>query len=175
MGEYALPDHYQGFREDVHKDNLAAKSKIVEVDKEFEQLFGRGHGGLAQGYKSEDADYIFLAMGSVVGNAKEAVDELRAKGKKVGVVKIRSFRPFPEDEVRSLLEGKKHVAVFEKSYSMGSFAPVYTDVVNSLYPLKKRPVVSSFIGGLGGKDVPVKTVLEIFKMIRKREHRRIWV
>jgi len=175
MGEYALPDTYQSFREDVHKDNLAAKSRIVEVDKEFEQMFGRGHGGLAQGYKSDDADYVFLAMGSVIGNAKEAVDELRAKGKKVGVVKIRSFRPFPEEEVRKLLEGKKHVAVFEKSYSMGSFAPVYADVINSLYSLKKRPVVSSFIGGLGGKDVPVKTVLEIFKTIRKREHMRIWV
>jgi len=175
MGEYALPDTYQSFREDVHKDNLAAKSRIVEVDKEFEQMFGRGHGGLAQGYKSDDADYVFLAMGSVIGNAKEAVDELRVKGKKVGVVKIRSFRPFPEEEVRKLLEGKKHVAVFEKSYSMGSFAPVYADVINSLYSLKKRPVVSSFIGGLGGKDVPVKTVLEIFKTIRKREHMRIWV
>ena len=175
MGEYALPDYYQGFREDVHKDNLAAKSKIIEIDKGFEQMFGRGHGGLAQGYKTEDADYVFLAMGSVVGNAKEAADELRARGKKVGVVKIRSFRPFPEEEVRKLLEGKKHIAVFEKSYSMGSFAPVYADVINSLYSLKKRPVVSSFVGGLGGKDVPVKTVLEIFKMIRKKEHMRIWV
>jgi len=175
MGEYAMPSDYQGFREDVHKDNLAAKTKIVEVDREFEQMFGRGHGGLAQGYKSEDADYIFLAMGSVIGNAKEAVDELRVKGKKVGVVKIRSFRPFPEEEVKKLLEGKKHIAVFEKSYSLGSFAPVYADVINSLYSLKKRPVVSSFIGGLGGKDVPVKTVTEIFKTIRKKEHMRIWV
>ena len=175
MGEYAMPSDYQGFREDVHKDNLAAKAKIVEVDKEFEQMFGRGHGGLAQGYKSEDADYIFLAMGSVIGNAKEAVDELRVKGKKVGVVKIRSFRPFPEEEVKKLLEGKKHIAVFEKSYSLGSFAPVYADVINSLYSLKKRPVVSSFIGGLGGKDVPVKTVTEIFKTIRKKEHMRVWV
>ncbi|MEM3555988.1 MAG: transketolase C-terminal domain-containing protein [Candidatus Micrarchaeia archaeon] len=175
MGEYALPSDYQSFREDVHKDNLAAKSKIIEVDKEFEQMFGRGYGGVAQGYKHEDADYIFLAMGSVIGNAKEAVDELRAKGKKVGVVKIRSFRPFPEEEVRKLLEGKKHIAVFEKSYSMGSFAPVYADVINSLYPLKKKPVVSSFIGGLGGKDVPVKDVIEIFKKIRKKESFRIWV
>jgi pyruvate ferredoxin oxidoreductase alpha subunit len=175
MGEYAMPSDYQGFREDVHKDNLAAKARIVEVDREFEQMFGRGHGGLAQGYKSEDADYIFLAMGSVIGNAKEAVDELRAKGKKVGVVKIRSFRPFPEEEVKKLLEGKKHIAVFEKSYSLGSFAPVYADVINSLYSLKKRPVVSSFIGGLGGKDVPVKTVTEIFKTIRKKEHMGVWV
>jgi len=175
MGEYALPSDYQSFREDVHKDNLAAKTRIVEVDKEFEQMFGRGYGGVAQGYKHEDADYVFLAMGSVIGNAKEAVDELRAKGKKVGVVKIRSFRPFPEEEVRKLLEGKKHVAVFEKSYSMGSFAPLYADVVNSLYPLKKRPVVSSFIGGLGGKDVPVKDVIEVFKRIRKKESVRVWV
>ncbi|QLJ52489.1 MAG: Pyruvate:ferredoxin oxidoreductase, alpha subunit [Candidatus Fermentimicrarchaeum limneticum] len=174
IGEYALPDTYQSFREDVHKDNLAAKGKIVEVDKEFEQMFGRGHGGLAQGYGHEDADYIFIGMGSVIGNAKEAVDELRARGKKVGVVKIRSFRPFPEEEVRKLLEGKKHVAVFEKSYSLGSFAPVYADVINSLYPLRKRPVVSSFIGGLGGKDVPVKSIHEIFKMIRKREPLKVW-
>lgn len=138
-------------------------------------MFGRGYGGLVESYKSEDADYVFVGMGSVVGNAKEAVDELRAKGKKVGIARIRSFRPFPEDEVRKLLEGKKHVAVFEKSYSMGSFAPVYSDVINSLYQLRKKPVVSSFIGGLGGKDVTVKHVTEIFKMIRKREHMRVWV
>jgi pyruvate ferredoxin oxidoreductase alpha subunit len=175
MGEYAMPADYQSFREDVHKDNLAAKGKIVEVHNEFQQMFGRGYGGLVESYNSEDADYVFVGMGSVVGNAKEAVDELRAKGKKVGIVRIRSFRPFPEDEVRKLLEGKKHIAVFEKSYSMGSFAPVYADVINSLYPLKKKPMVSSFIGGLGGKDVTVKHVAEIFKMIRKREHMRVWV
>lgn len=175
MGEYAMPSDYQSFREDVHKDTLAAKSKIVEVDKEFQQMFGRGYGGLAESYKSEDADYVFVGMGSVVGNAKEAVDELRAKGKKVGIVRIRSFRPFPEEEVRKLLEGKKHVAVFEKSYSMGSFAPVYSEVINSLYPLKKKPMVSSFIGGLGGKDVTVKHIAEIFKMIKKKEHMRVWV
>lgn len=175
MGVYALPAHYQEFREDVHKDNLAAKSKIVEVDNEFGQMFGRSYGGLAEGYKTEDADYVFLAMGTVVGNAKEAADELRAKGKKVGVVKLRSFRPFPEDEIRKLLEGKKHVAVFEKSYGLGSFAPVYSDVINSLFSLKKRPTVSSFIGGLGGKDVTVNTVVEIFKKIRKRESLRLWV
>jgi pyruvate/2-oxoacid:ferredoxin oxidoreductase alpha subunit len=159
----------------VHKDNLASKGKIAEVHDEFEQMFKRGYGRLAESYKSEDADYVFVGMGSVVGNAKEAVDELRAKGKKVGVVRIRSFRPFPEDEVMKLLEGKKHVAVFEKSYSMGSFAPVYADVVNSLYQLRKKPIVSSFIGGLGGKDVPVKSISEIFKMIRKKEQMRVWV
>ncbi|NYZ76271.1 pyruvate ferredoxin oxidoreductase [Candidatus Micrarchaeota archaeon] len=175
IGEYAMPADYQSFREDVHKDNLAAKSKIIEVHNEFQQMFGRNYGGLVESYRSEDADYVFVGMGSVIGNAKEAVDELRAKGKKVGIVRIRSFRPFPEDEVRKMLEGKKHVAVFEKSYSMGSFAPVYADVVNSLYPLKKRPMVSSFIGGLGGKDVTVKHVAEIFKTIRKREHMRVWV
>ncbi|MCX6777002.1 MAG: pyruvate ferredoxin oxidoreductase [Candidatus Micrarchaeota archaeon] len=175
MGEYATPEYYQGFREDVHRDQLAAKSRIVEVDKEFEQVFGRSHGGLAQGYRLEDADYVFAGMGSVIGNAKEVVDELRAKGKKVGVLKIRSLRPFPGEEVRKLLEGKKHVAIFEKSYSLGSFAPVYADVINSLYPLRKRPVVSSFIGGLGGKDVPTKTVHEVFKMIKKREPLEIWI
>jgi pyruvate ferredoxin oxidoreductase alpha subunit len=175
MGEYALPDTYQDFRQDVHNDNLAAKGKIVETDNEFKQMFGRGYGGLLEGYKNEDADYIFLAMGTVVGNAKEAVDELRAKGKKAGAVKVRSFRPFPEEEVRKVLEGKKHIAVFEKSYSLGSFAPLYSEVVNSLYSLKKRPIVSSFIGGLGGKDVPVNRLVEIFKSIRKREALRVWV
>jgi pyruvate ferredoxin oxidoreductase alpha subunit len=175
MGEYALPDTYQDFRQDVHNDNLAAKGKIVESDNEFKQMFGRSYGGLLEGYRSEDADYIFLAMGTVVGNAKEAADELRAKGKKAGVVKVRSFRPFPEEEVRKVLEGKKHIAVFEKSYSLGSFAPLYSEVINSLYSLKKRPIVSSFIGGLGGKDVPVNRLVEIFKSIRKREALRVWV
>ncbi len=175
MGEYATPEYYQGFREDVHNDLTASKQKIADVEKEFANMFGRRYGGLVEGYKTDDADYVIVAMGSVVGNMKEAVDEMRTNGKKVGVLKVRCFRPFPEEEVRKILEGKKHVAVFEKSYSLGSFAPLYANVMDSLYFSGKKPVMSSFVGGLGGKDVTVANIVELFNQIKGSEPLRKWV
>jgi pyruvate ferredoxin oxidoreductase alpha subunit len=167
IGVYAFPQHYQDFREDLQKDMLDSKKKIVEVDKEFGKHFGRTHGGLVEEYKTRGAKYIFLSMGSVIGNAKEVVDELRKKGEKVGAVRIRSFRPFPESEIKKTLEGKKAVAVFEKSISVGGAPPIFTEI-NSLLPeVKRKPVLSSFVGGLGGKDVTTKDIKKIFNKIKK--------
>lgn len=175
LGPYAFPAHYQDFREDVHKDLLAAKKTIVEVDKEFGKAFGREYGGLFETYKAEDADYLFIAMGSVCGNAKDVVDSLREKGEKVGLVRIRSFRPFPNQELAKVLEGKKSIGVFEKSYSFGSAAPLYIEVVNSLFSMDRKPVVSSFVGGLGGKDVTLDTVNNLFKKIKQGKALQEWV
>lgn len=175
LGVYALPEHYQGFREDVQKDLLAAKKNIIEADKEFEGMFGRGYGGLFESYNAENADYLFIAMGSVVGNAKEVVDALREKGEKVGIIRIRSFRPFPTEEIAQALEGKKAVGVFEKSYSLGSDAPVYVEVVNSLRYVNEKPKVSSFVGGLGGKDVTVQHCEQLFKKIKEEKEVKEWV
>jgi pyruvate ferredoxin oxidoreductase alpha subunit len=175
LGVYAFPDHYYEFRADLHKDLLASKDKIVEVHDEFEKAFGRGYGGLIETYKSEDADYILISMGSVVGTAKEAVDRLRKKGEKVGIVRIRAFRPFPAEELAKVLEGKEAVGVFEKSYSMGSLAPLHSEVVTSISCLEDVPPVSSFVGGLGGKDVTVEDIEELFAKIKEEEIRWEWL
>jgi pyruvate ferredoxin oxidoreductase alpha subunit len=176
LGEYALPSDYWKFRDDVNRDLLAVEEKARQANAEYEKMFGRGYGdGTIEEYNSRDAELVFLSMGSVCGNAKEAVDALRAKGVKAGAVRIRLYRPFPYAAVAKALEGKKAVAVFEKSYSMGAAAPLYSEIAASLLRAKKRPALSSFVGGLGGKDVTVGHVAEIFGKIEGGAELSEWV
>ena len=176
MGEYAFPQHYQGFRDDVHRDMLASEKKVKEIHDEYAKMFGRSYGnGLLEEYKSQDAEIILVSMGSVCGNIKEAVDQLRAKGEKAGLVRVRLLRPFPYAAVAKALEGKKFVGVFEKAYSLGALPPLYGEVVAALADAKARPVASSFVGGLGGKDVTVGNMLELFAKIRQGKKLVEWV
>lgn len=176
MGEYAFPSHYQSFREDVHKDLLASEKKVKEVHDEYAKLFGRGYGnGLLEEYKSQDAERVLVSMSSVCGNAKEAIDQLRAKGEKVGLVRLRLLRPFPYEAVAKALQGKKLIGVFEKAYSLGALPPLYGEVVAALAEEKEKPVLSSFVGGLGGKDVTVGHVTELFGKIKQGRKIVEWV
>jgi len=166
IGVYAFPQHYQDFRVDLQKDMLDSRKKIVEVDREFGKQFGRTYGGLVEKYKTRGAEYIFVGMSSVMGNAKEVVDELRQKGEKVGALRIRSFRPFPASEIKKTFEGKKAVAVFEKCISVGSEPPIFTEIQGLSSGVKKKPVLSSFVGGLGGRDVTTKDIKKVFDKIK---------
>lgn len=159
MGVYALPSDYQSFREDLAEDMENAKKKIVECDKEFERIFGRKYGGLVDEYKTGDAEKVFIGMGSVMSNAKVAIDELRDEGEKVGALRIRFFRPFPNKELKKILRGKKSVGVFEKDLSIGGAAPLYADVIAALYEEKIK--IKSFVDGLGGKDITVEDIKKI--------------
>ncbi|VVC72239.1 Pyruvate synthase subunit PorA [uncultured archaeon] len=176
IGEYALPSHYQQFREDVQKDALAVTKKISDANAEYEKMFGRGYGdGAIEEYKSKDAEYVFVSMGSVCGNAKEAVDALRAKGEKAGLLRIRLYRPFPYEAVAKAIQGKKSVGVFEKAYSLGAMPPLYTDVSASVSAIPDSPVLSSFTGGLGGKYVTVSHVTEMLAKIKSGKKLVEWV
>jgi len=168
LGAYAFPSHYQAFREDLHKDMLASEETVKKTHDEYANLFGRKYGnGLIEEYKSQDADYVVVSMGSVCGNAKEAVDKLRAKGEKAGLVRVRLFRPFPYATVAKALQGKKSVGVFEKAYSIGAAPPLYSEVALSLLESKNKPVLSSFVGGLGGKDVTVGDIIGLYEKLKK--------
>lgn len=175
LGVYALPQHYQDFREDVHNDLLAAKKDIIQADKDFGKMFGREYGGLYENYKADDADYIFICMGSVAGNAKIVIDQMREEGKKIGLLRIRSFRPFPTEELAKDLKGKKAVGVFERSYSFGSLPPLYLEVLESVRESGENPVLSSFIGGIGGKDVTLDVVKGLFEKIMSEKRQEGWV
>lgn len=176
MGEYAFPAHYQSFRDDLHRDMLASEKKVKEVHDEYAKMFGRGYGsGVLEEYMSQDADVVLVSMGSVCGNAKEAVDQLRAKGEKVGLVRLRLLRPFPYSAVAKALEGKKIVGVFEKAYSLGALPPLYGEVLAAAADLKPKPTISSFTGGLGGKDVTVGNVIEIYGKLTQGKKLVEWV
>jgi len=129
---------------------------IAEADREYERLVGRSWGGLVYGYKVEDAEAVLVTMGSMTGAARVAVDRARENGLNVGLVKIRSLRPFPVREVVSLLEGRKAYAVVDRNVSFGwGTGIVHQEVRAALGGSQVAVPALSFIGGLGGEDITV--------------------
>lgn len=144
-----------------------AKSKVVEVADEFNKMFGRHHGGLIQEYKMDDAEIGILAMGSVVGTIRVAIDEMRAEGIKVGLVKVRFYRPFPADEIVKAVKNTKCIAVIDRNISLGAGGALAADVKTALYHLEDRPLVLGCLAGLGGREITRNTVKEIVARAQK--------
>ncbi len=134
---------------------------IKEVDGEFYNLTGRKYGFLEK-YRANDADYIIVALSSTCGTAKVVVDSLRGEKKKVGLVKIRTMRPFPNKEIREALAGAKAIAVLDRSVSFGNYSPVFTEVRSALYDLNRKPRLYNYIYGLGGRNVGPYDIEKVF-------------
>ena len=138
------------------------KSYLDVKKKKFKEISGREY-GLFEEYKTEDADYIMLIMGSAAGTAKEAVDHLRNQGKKVGVLKLRVFRPFPAEEIAEALKGCKAVAIMDRCESYnGNGGPLGSEVTAGLYRSKVMIEAVNYIYGLAGRDFTVNEVYDIF-------------
>ena len=167
MGPLALTDYYFEFKE---QQDMAIKNVIKvynEVEKEFEKLTGRKY-GLFEAYKTEDADIILIAMSTMGGTAKVVADVLREKGEKVGVIRLKMFRPFPTKELAKAIGNAKAVAVFEKAMSFGAATnPLALEVKTALYDSETRPMIMNFVVGLGGRDVPPTTFVEGFEKTKE--------
>ncbi len=111
----------------------------------------------------EDAQYVMVALGSTNGTIKYVVDQLREEGKKVGLLKIWMFRPFPKAEIQRYLTGRKAVVVLDRSASFGAEAPLYEAVKSSLYEVASKPLLGSFVYGLGGRDVNPELIRYAFE------------
>jgi pyruvate ferredoxin oxidoreductase alpha subunit len=135
---------------------------IEEAFAEFEKISGRSY-SIAEPYMLDDAEYVAIALGSTAGTIQATVDELRAEGLKVGSIKLKLFRPFPEEALAKLLEGKKGVAVLERAISLGSSGPMFPEVVSAVADLEERPKAYNFIYGLGGRDVQPDDLKSIFR------------
>ncbi len=157
---------YSYFRYQTH---LAVENGLAvydELAKEFEQQFGREY-GVIENYFADDADYVFVMMDSFATKAKDAVDKLRATGWAIGLLRPRLIRPFPAERFRTLLSGKKAVAVIDQNISMGMGGVLHSELCTALYGQPQTPeIVASFIGGLGGRDITVEEFFEIAKSIR---------
>jgi pyruvate ferredoxin oxidoreductase alpha subunit len=168
FGSLVGPEWYLETRYAIHETlNNDVKKKIVEVAEEFTKLFGRKSYGLFEEYKTEDAETIFVTMGSFAGVIKEVVDELRERGEKVGLLRIITYRPFPEEVAKVLLKAKR-ILVLEKCISLGAKGPLCEDVISVLYTQvssngSKLPTVQNFICGLGGRDVSKEELLEAYR------------
>ena len=171
MGLLADPDYYMETRFAIQETLKDVLNLIPKVSQEFRSVFGRDYkDGLVEEYYTRDAEKVIVAMGSVCGTIKETVDELRAKGKKVGLLKIISYRPFPYAGVYEALKSVPKVAVLDKAVSLGAYAPLAIEIKAAFSGKKKSPgVISSFVAGLGGRDITPESIREIFGKLTQRE------
>lgn len=150
-------DEVAEFRIMTHMAMERAKAKIEAVADEYKEVFGDYFGGLIEKYRCEDAEIVIMAMGSVIGTIKDAIDELRARGEKVGLIKVRSYRPFPGEALLAAVKNAKAVAVIDKSLSIGQGGPLGSDV-KSWFCNKQTPPVFHYLAGMGGRDVTKETI-----------------
>jgi pyruvate ferredoxin oxidoreductase alpha subunit len=165
----ALPPHYFNFKLDQDNATRSAITNYEKIAGEFLDLSGRQH-GLYEAYKLEDAESVIVVAGSTAGTAKEAVDRMCAEGKKVGLLKIKLFRPFPTEAIKNALSKAKKVAVLDKTMSFGTYPPLYQEVLSSMHDVSgmknihnTKYIIQSYIYGLGGRDIFVKDIEKIFE------------
>ena len=142
-----------------------AKRKIQEIDAEYARIFGRSYHGMYEEYRCEDAELVIVATGSVAGTTRVVVNELREMGWKVGMIKLKSFRPFPKEFFASISGKYKALGVIDKSVSFGYDGTIYGDVKSSMYGSGDTKM-ANFICGLGGRDVSKDMIAEMFEVLR---------
>ena len=171
MGLLADPDYYMETRFAIQETMKESLGYLSGISKEFNSIFGRDYKDLlVEEYQLKDAEKVIVAMGSVCGTIKEVVDEQRAKGKKVGLLRIITYRPFPYARVYEALKDVTKVAVLDKAVSLGAYAPVAVEMKAAFYGKKKGPkMISSFVAGLGGRDITLETIHEIFRRLGAKE------
>jgi pyruvate ferredoxin oxidoreductase alpha subunit len=158
---------YSYFRYEIHLAAQHALTVYDEVANEFRDFFGRYYPAI-DAYRCEDADYVFVMMGSFATKAKEAVDRLRDGGWKVGLLRPRLLRPFPQEKFLALLKGKQAVAVVDQNLSMGKGGILHTELASALYGKPEMPaILASYIGGLGGRDITIQEFFEMVTELRK--------
>ncbi len=159
--EYAMEMRYQLDRA-IH----GSKKVIREVDAEYGELTGRTYGGLFDTYRMEDAEFALMGVGTWVSVAREVVDELRAEGRKAGLIKLRFMRPFPGEELRSAAKGLKALGTFDRSASFNGYGPVFTETRNALYGSGLS--LSDHFAGIGGRDITLEQVREMYDLVERR-------
>lgn len=153
---------YSYFRYETHLAVQQALSIYDDIADEFADIFGRRY-DMIDNYQMDDAEYVFVMVGSFATKARDAVDSLRKEGWKVGLARLRVFRPLPQEKIRSLLKGRRGVAVIDQNISMGMGGVIHSEITSTMYGSKDAPaIIASFIGGLGGRDISQQ---EFFQMI----------
>jgi pyruvate ferredoxin oxidoreductase alpha subunit len=160
-GALDLHDYYIEHRRGQQEAMYRAKSVIEDVSMRFGEEFGRKY-DLFESYCLDDADRVVVAINSVAGEIKEVIDELREQGEKVGLLKIRLFRPFPYAEIAQALKGCKIVTVMDRSTSMGAYGPLFSEISNALYDAEAKPLLYNRTYGLGGREMLLDDIKDVF-------------
>lgn len=170
IGTLALQNTFFEFKLDQEKKMEKAKSAFKKVCKDFAEISGRKY-SMVEGYKLKDADFAIVIMGATAGTAKDAVDQLRSKGKKVGLLKINLYRPFPYKEVAHELAHVKKIAVLDRAISFGAYPPLFQDVNISMhqYAGSRKHDLASYIYGLGGRETLQQHIKKVFQDLEEGE------
>ena len=168
FGGLTGPDGYYELRYKIEEAIQDSKRLINETGKEFGELFGREY-GLVEKYKLDDAEIVLIASSTIASTARVAIDELQEEGKKVGLLRVRVFRPFPSEEIRELLVNRKKVAVIDRNISFGHGGIFAQEIKSALYNCKDKPPIWGYITGIGGRDVTVEHIKEIVNDTIKSE------
>ncbi len=161
IGAMVGPEAFTEVRYIAHHKQMQALKVIPQMAEQFKGIFGRDSGGLISTYRADDADTLIVTLGSVIGTISEVIDEMRDKGQKIGAVTIRSFRPFPLDEIHEILKNTRRVVVFEKCLAVGLGGIVASNVRMAHRGLTSP--VYAVIGGLGGRPITQASLRELFQ------------
>jgi pyruvate/2-oxoacid:ferredoxin oxidoreductase alpha subunit len=176
FGALTNPDYYYEMRYKMQKAMEQAVTVARQADEEFKKVFGRSYGVL-ECYRCEDCDLLLVTSGTITGTARVVIDELRAQGQRVGLLKMRMFRPFPWEEVKKILGAVKKVAVIDRNISFGASGVFFQEIRSCLYGENFQPPVFGFIIGLGGRDVTpsdIKDIVEHAQRLEKPDGPIIW-
>lgn len=173
FGALTSAEHYYEFSYKIQKAHEAAKTIIPQVCKEFAAQFGHEY-GMTQAYRCDDAEFILVTSGTISGTTMDAVDRMRDKGIKVGTLKIRYFRPFPSEEVRSILKNAAKVGVVDRMVSFGQEGAFFTETKAAMYG--ETVPMYGFVAGLGGRDVSIADIESMVdKMKTQDPSNLIWI
>jgi len=163
IGAMVGPDAFTEVRYLQHHLQTEALRLIPELAAEFRASFGRESGGLLRCYRTEDAELVVVAMGSVCGTIKDTIDELRVEGMRIGLVTLVSYRPFPTEALRAALTRAAHVVVVDRSVAVGMGGPLANNVDQSLRNLAPSPQLHSAVAGLGGRAITRASLRGLFR------------
>lgn len=167
VGPYAVSNYYMESKKGQTEAMNNARQVILEVAEEFEKMTGRKYGFFEE-YCLEDADYAIVLIGSAAGTTKDAIDEMRVQGKKVGLLKLRVFRPFPEKEIYEALKNVKGVAILDRADSLnGHGGPLGSEVAAALFYAGGTMQARNFIYGLGGRDFRIEDAKDVFRQMEE--------
>ena len=173
MGPVGFPDSFIVFKKQQQDAMEQSKAIIKAANSGFAKMFNRKYGdGLIELYEMGDAEYAFISMGSVCGTIRDTIDDLRKEGQKIGMIKVRSYRPFPKEEITKACQKLKGIAVLDKNISLGHEGALYSDLRSVLFG--KDIIINGFIAGLGGRDITKDHLQDIIKRLKKQQE-PLWI
>jgi pyruvate/2-oxoacid:ferredoxin oxidoreductase alpha subunit len=176
FGGLTSPEWYYELRYKIQESMTEALDLIKEVGNEYAKITGRKY-ELIEKYRTDDAEQLLIAVGAISQTAKDAIDIMRKKNKKIGLARIRTFRPFPKEDLKRIIKKVKVVGIIDRDISFGNEGIFFQEVKSAIYNEKSHPPIYGFIAGLGGRDVTTEDIIRLSEDMSKGTYKKemVWV